>query len=375
MNANWTQADREFMQRALELAALGRYSVRPNPMVGCVLVKDGRIVGEGWHERAGAPHAEVHALRQAGAAARGATAYVTLEPCAHHGRTPPCAEALLEAAVARVVAAQVDPDPRVAGTGLALLREAGVSVDCGLLEAEARSLNRGFLSRVERGRPWLRLKLALSLDGGMALTDGRSQWITGEAARDDTQQWRARAGVILAGIDSVLNDDPRLTVRYNHDPTPAATIPLILDSRARLPATAQLLRLHRQIWWAHGGTPTRNDAVSTRCQQHPVLHALPCPLDSSGRIDLAALLAELGRREINEVHAEAGPTLAASLLQSDLVDELLIYQAGKLLGSGAMIPFQRPTAQTVPEREWRIESVADVGGDLRGSWIKDSFKF
>ncbi len=375
VDAPWTPADRDHMKRALELAALGRYSVRPNPMVGCVLVKDGRIVGEGWHERAGAPHAEVHALRQAGAAARAATAYVTLEPCAHQGLTPPCAEALLEAAVARVVAAQVDPDPRVAGTGLARLREAGVAVDCGLLEAEARSLNRGFLSRIERGRPWLRLKLALSLDGGMALADGRSQWITGEAAREDAQQWRARAGVILAGFGSVLNDDPRLTVRYGHDPTPAATIPLIVDSRARLPAALQLLQLHPQIWWAHGDTPAVQDTVRSRCQTHPALHALPCPLNSENRIDLATLLTQLGQRGINEVHAEAGPSLAASLLQGDLVDELLIYQGGKLLGSGAMTPFQFPAATAVPGRTWRLESASEVDGDLRGSWIRAGFRF
>jgi diaminohydroxyphosphoribosylaminopyrimidine deaminase/5-amino-6-(5-phosphoribosylamino)uracil reductase len=370
VDASWTQADREFMSRALELAALGRYSVRPNPMVGCVLVKDGRIVGEGSHARAGQPHAEVHAMRQAGAAAQGATAYVTLEPCAHHGRTPPCAQALLGAGVGRVVAAHVDPDPRVAGKGLALLQAAGVAVACGLLEAEARRLNRGFLSRIERGRPWLRLKLALSLDGAMALADGRSQWITGVAAREDAQQWRARAGVILAGIASVMSDDPRLTVRYSNDPMPAATVPLIVDSHARLPASARLLQLHPAIWWAHGDMAAAEDAVRSRCQAHPALHPLPCRLDASGRIDLTALLGEIGQRGINEVHAEAGPTLAASLLAADLVDELLIYQAGKLLGPGAQTPFRVPIAATVPERSWWLEHAKDVGGDLRSSWIR-----
>lgn len=358
------------MARALELAALGRYSVRPNPMVGCVLVKDGWVIGEGWHERAGEPHAEVHALGQAGTAARGATAYVTLEPCAHHGRTPPCAEALRDAGVARVVAAQVDPDPRVAGSGLAMLRQAGIEVGCGLLEAQARELNRGFLSRIERGRPWLRLKLALSLDAGIALANGRSQWITGAAAREDAQQWRARAGVILSGIGSVLSDNPRLTVRFAHEPAVATSVPMILDSRARLPATARLLGLHEQIWWAHGKAPATLAAVDTLASQHAALQTLPCPLDDVGRIDLRWLLGELARREINEVHAEAGPTLAANLLKQNLVDELLIYQAGKFLGAGALTPYQFPPVDTVPEREWRLESAVGIEGELRSSWIR-----
>jgi diaminohydroxyphosphoribosylaminopyrimidine deaminase/5-amino-6-(5-phosphoribosylamino)uracil reductase len=214
------------------------------------------------------------------------------------------------------------------------------------------------------------LKLAISLDGGMALANGRSEWITSPAAREDAQQWRARAGVILGGVGSVLHDDPRLTVRFTHDPAPAPTIPLIVDSHARLPAQAQLLGLHQQLWWAHGDTPTTRVTASMLTSQHVSLHSLPCPLNVAGRIELPWLLAELGRRQINEVHAEAGPTLAASLLRQDLVDELLIYQAGKLLGAGALTPFQAPAADSVPGREWRLENAVEIDGDLRSSWIK-----
>ena len=378
--ADWSQADRAAMQRALALAARGRWSTRPNPLVGCVLVKAGEVVGEGWHVRAGEPHAEVHALRQAGEGARGATAYVTLEPCAHHGRTPPCAEALVAAGVARVVAAHTDPDPRVAGAGLARLREAGIRAEVGLLGEEARKLNRGFLSRIERGRPWLRLKLALSLDGRMALADGRSSWITGAAARADGHRSRAAAGVLLAGIGSVLSDDPQLTVRLPQGDltaetnglapaAPATTVPLLLDTQARLPASARLLDLHPSILWAHADDARTTARVAEMKSRFPALQALPCPL-RDGRIDLPWLLTELANRQINEVHAEAGPTLADALLRADLVDELLLYQAGKWLGAGALQPFRWPLANAMPARLWVAEDCALLDGDLRQRWIR-----
>ncbi|MEO8442791.1 MAG: bifunctional diaminohydroxyphosphoribosylaminopyrimidine deaminase/5-amino-6-(5-phosphoribosylamino)uracil reductase RibD, partial [Betaproteobacteria bacterium] len=232
-------ADNEFMARALELAERGLYTTTPNPRVGCMIVRDGAVVGEGWHERAGGPHAEVVALQAAGGRARGATAYVTLEPCHHHGRTPPCDEALIAAGVARVVVAMHDPDPRTSGQGVARLRQAAVNVETGAMENAARALNRGFISRVTRGRPWTRLKIAASLDGRTALLNGKSQWITGEAARHDGHQWRARACAVLTGIGTVRDDDPQLTVRAVA--TPRQPLRVVIDSRLELPLTARIL--------------------------------------------------------------------------------------------------------------------------------------
>ena len=286
---SWDERDRALMARALELAQRGLYSARPNPMVGCVIEREGQVVGEGWHERAGGPHAEVFALRQAGDRARGATAYVTLEPCAHHGRTPPCAEALVDAGVTRVVAAMRDPFPRVDGAGFARLQAAGIEVASGLLEAQARELNRGFLSRIERGRPWVRVKLAASLDGRTAMASGESKWITGAAARAAVQHWRARSGAILTGADTVLADDPALTVRLDQG----------------------------------------SDTAGNRGAEFAAL-----PL-REGRLDLDAALRLLGGREINEVQVEAGPALCGALLRAGRVDELLLYQAPLLLGDSA----------------------------------------
>src|SRR3954467_2968628 len=231
--------DNEFMARALTLAERGLYTATPNPRVGCVIVRDGNVIGEGWHERAGGPHAEVVALQAAASGARGATAYVTLEPCHHHGRTPPCDEALLAAGVDRVVVAMQDPDPRTAGQGIARLKQAGVPVTTGIKEDAARALNRGFVSRVTRGRPWTRLKIAPSLDGKTALLNGKSQWITGEAARKDGHHWRARACAVLTGIGTVRDDDPQLTVRAVK--TPRQPLRIVIDSRLELPLTARLL--------------------------------------------------------------------------------------------------------------------------------------
>lgn len=320
--SGFTAIDHLHMASALRLAARGAYTTRPNPMVGCVIAHDTQVVGQGWHQRAGGPHAEVFALREAGEAARGATAYVTLEPCAHYGRTPPCALALIEAGVARVVAAMRDPFPQVDGGGFALLRQAGTVVAQGLMAPAARELNRGFLSRVERGRPWLRVKLATSLDGRTGMADGTSKWITGAAARQDVQQWRARAGAILTGAGTVLADDPMLTVRLA-DTDVQPPLRVVLD--------AHLRSLHCERV-RQGGAPTlylHAPDVSAPALAEAAFAAVPL----AGRhLDLHAVLALLAARGINEVHTEAGATLAGALLREGLLDELLLYQAPTVLG-------------------------------------------
>lgn len=353
-----TAADHAHMARALALAERGLYSTSPNPRVGCVLVKDGAVVGEGWHVRAGEPHAEVHALRAAGAAARGATAYVTLEPCSHHGRTPPCAEALMAAGVARVVAAMEDPNPLVAGRGLAILRQAGIEVFPGVLENEARELNIGFVSRMTRGRPWVRLKAASSLDGKTALANGQSQWITGAEARQDGHRWRARACAILSGSGTVLADDPQLNVRGVD--TERQPRPVVVDSRLQTPPTARLLDGRPALVATANPDPAKAAALAAQGAEVLLLR------DAAGRVDLAALLQELGRRGINELHVEGGAGLNGALLAAGLVDELLLYLAPTLLGNPALGLFGLPELTTLEQQQrlrWR--DLRQVGGDLR----------
>jgi diaminohydroxyphosphoribosylaminopyrimidine deaminase/5-amino-6-(5-phosphoribosylamino)uracil reductase len=355
--------DRDAMLRALALAARGLESAHPNPRVGCVIAQGERIVGEGFHERAGEPHAEVFALRAAGAAARGATAYVTLEPCNHHGRTPPCVDALLAAGIARVVYASHDPDPRVDGAGAARLRAAGVSVAGGLLAAEAGELNIGFLSRLRRGRPWLRLKLAMSLDGRTALASGESRWLTGTAARADVHAWRARSGAVLTGIGTVLADDPQLTVR--REPA-AARQPLrvVLDSRLRLPTDARLLREPGEtliLTAAAGAT-----AGAARLARPGAVQVESVAADASGRIDLAAALQRLGGAGINEVWVEAGATLSGALQAAGLVDEWVLYVAPLLLGADARPLLDLPGAATLSATpRFVTRDVQPVGPDVR----------
>ncbi len=319
--------DRDFMARALRLAAQGLNTTTPNPRVGCVLVKDRAVVGEGWHARAGEPHAEALALRSAGEAARGATAYVTLEPCAHHGRTPPCADALVDAGVVRVVAAMRDPNPLVAGEGFARLKQAGVEVESGLLEVEAHKLNIGFVSRMTRGRPWIRLKVAASLDGGTALSNGKSQWITGPEARRHAHAWRARSCAIMTGSGTVLDDDPSLTVRE----VPCTRQPrrVIIDGRLQTPPNAKVLEGDGALVFAGNAGRLPNAEVV----------AMPA---GAGRVDLVGAVAELGRRGINELMVEGGVRLNGALLKAGLVDELLIYQAPLLLGNHARGMFDLP---------------------------------
>lgn len=354
----FSAADHEFMARALRLAESGLYSATPNPRVGCVLVRDGRIVGEGWHEKAGGPHAEVHALQSAGDLARGATAYVTLEPCSHHGRTPPCCEALLAAGIERVVAAMQDPNPLVAGQGLAWLRDAGLAVDCGLLANEARELNIGFVSRMERGRPWVRLKAAASLDGRTALENGSSQWITGPDARRDGHRWRARACAILTGIGTVRDDDPQLTVRDVE--TARQPLRVVVDSRLEIDPSARVLQGGRVLVVAAVENHLLASIIEARGAE---VIFLP---NDAGKVDLQALMRELAKRGINELHVEAGFKLNGSLLREGLVDELVLYLAPSLLGDASRGLFHLPALEDLAEKrtlQWR--DVRQVGGDLR----------
>jgi diaminohydroxyphosphoribosylaminopyrimidine deaminase/5-amino-6-(5-phosphoribosylamino)uracil reductase len=354
----FSATDHEFMARALRLAELGLFSTTPNPRVGCVIVKDGRVVGEGWHQRAGEAHAEINALQAAGAAARGATAYVTLEPCSHHGRTPPCCEALIAAGISRVVAAMQDPNPQVSGEGLTRLRNVGIDVACGLLESEAQELNLGFVARMTRGRPWLRMKLAASLDGKTALENGASQWITGQAARQDGHRWRARACAILSGIGTVRDDDPQLNVRGVE--TARQPLKVVVDSRLELPLEAKVLR--------NGGVlvaAALDDAAKIAALRERGADVVLLP-GAGGKVDLAALLNELGRRGINEVHAEAGFKLNGSLLGAGLVDELLLYLAPCLLGDAARGMFNLPALASLEgKRSLAMRDARLVGGDLR----------
>lgn len=354
----FSAADHQHMARALRLAEPGLYTTSPNPRVGCVIVKDGNIAGEGWHERAGEPHAEVHALRQAGALARGATAYVTLEPCSHHGRTPPCAEALLAAGVGRVVAAMRDPNPRVAGGGLQLLQQNGVETAVGLMENQARELNIGFVSRMERGRPWVRSKIAASLDGRTALANGVSQWITGAAARHDVQRWRARSCAILTGIGTVLADDPQLTVRdFDIGRQP---LRVVVDSVLRTPPSARITQSGNTLI-----ATTVDDAIKADALRSAGAEVLVLP-EVDGRVDLAALLQELALREINEVLVEAGAGLHGALLQAGLMDELLLYQAPTLLGDAARGMFALPPFTEMAQRvDLDILGLDRVGQDIR----------
>ncbi len=353
----FSAADHAHMASALRLAERGLFTTTPNPRVGCVIVNEGVVVGEGWHEKAGGPHAEVHALRAAGERARGATAYVTLEPCSHHGRTPPCANALIDAGITRVVTAMRDPNPQVAGRGLELLTLAGVNVQVGLLESEGQELNVGFVSRMTRGRPWLRLKTASSLDGKTALLNGESKWITGPAARADVQRWRARACVILTGSGTVLADDPQMNVRDIE--TPRQPLKVIVDSHLATPPNARIL---------HGGAfvacaradPARRVALEAAGAQ-----VLEMP-GADGRVDLAALLQEFGRQGINEVHVEAGATLNGALLAAGLVDEWLSYMAPVAMGHAARGLFDLPALTDMADsRRFSLLDTARLGTDVR----------
>nr|WP_279158264.1 bifunctional diaminohydroxyphosphoribosylaminopyrimidine deaminase/5-amino-6-(5-phosphoribosylamino)uracil reductase RibD [Pseudomonas corrugata] len=356
--------DAHYMARALELARRGHYTTHPNPRVGCVIVRDGQIVGEGWHIRAGEPHAEVHALRAAGELARGATAYVTLEPCSHHGRTPPCADALVNAGVARVVAAMQDPNPEVAGRGLQRLAQVGIATESGMLEGEAHQLNQGFLKRMEHGLPFVRVKLAMSLDGRTAMESGESQWITGPAARSAVQRLRAQASVVLTGADTVLADNARLTVRADElglDADQTALImsrpPLrvLVDGRLRVPLDAPFFKA--------------GPALVATCMavEEQYANGPECMIvaGDDGQVDLRRLLVELAARGVNEVLVEAGPRLAGAFARQGLVDEFQIFLAGKFLGSSARPLLDWPLAHMKDAPALKITEIRAVGDDWR----------
>lgn len=359
--------DEHYMARALELARRGRFTTMPNPNVGCVIVRDGEVVGEGWHQRAGEPHAEVHALRMAGEKARGATAYVTLEPCSHHGRTPPCCDALIAAGVKRVVAAMQDPNPQVAGRGLHRLQQAGIEVSHGLMMPEAEALNRGFLKRMRTGFPWIQLKLGASLDGRTAMASGESQWITSAAARRDVQRLRAQSAAILSSSATVLADDPSLTVRWSElsadtqalldEQQLRQPVRVIIDSQNRVTSGHRLITQPGETWlmrhqpdqqsWPAGVTQI---AVPQREHQ----------------LDLVAMMMLLGQRQINSVWVEAGATLAGALLQAGLADELIVYVAPKLLGDeGRGLCHLPGLSQLADAPAFRFSDVRQVGDDLR----------
>lgn len=336
----------------------------PNPRVGCVLVQGDAMVGDGHTQAAGGPHAEIMALRAARAAGhdpRGATAFVTLEPCSHHGRTPPCCDALIEAGVAKVVVAIEDPNPRVAGRGIAKLRAAGIEVELvgGAWGAASRELNIGFFSRMVRGRPWVRMKVAASLDGRTALDNGASQWITGEAARADGHAWRRRAGAVLTGIGTVRDDDPRLDVRLV--PSERQPLRVVVDSRLEIAPTARVLQPPGQALVY----TTSDDAARVAALASGSVEVARAPADAQGKTDLAALLADLARREVNELHVEAGEKLNGSLLRAGLVDELLLYVAPRLLGPGRGIAAIGPLAALADSLDFEFVEVERVGADLR----------
>ena len=354
----FTADDHRIMTQALRLAERGLFTTTPNPRVGCVIVKDGKIIGEGWHERAGGPHAEVHALRQAGEAAQGADAYVTLEPCSHHGRTPPCALALVGAGVRRVVAAMRDPNPRVAGGGFTLLESHGIETRSGLMEKEAQQLNPGFDSRMTRGRPWVTVKVAASLDGRTALANGVSQWITGSAARSDVQRWRARSCAILTGIGTVLADDPQMTVReFDIGRQP---LRVVVDSHLCIPLSSKILQGGKTVIACLAGQEEK--VASLRALGVMVLE-LPA-LD--GHVCLASLMQALAAQEINEVLVEAGTLLNGALLQAGLVDEMVLYYAPTMLGNDARGMFGMPVLTEMAQRvDLDILALDQIGRDIR----------
>src|SRR5690606_2677443 len=358
----------DYMMLALQLAEQGLYTTHPNPRVGCVVVRDGEIVGRGWHRRAGEPHAEVHALREAGDRAQGATLYVTLEPCSHFGRTPPCADAVVQAGVARVVVAMQDPNPLVAGQGIERLRQAGIEVIVGVAEAEARKLNIGFVSRMERGHPWVRCKLAMSLDGRTAMASGESVWITGSAARRDVQRLRARSSAIITGVGTVEHDNPSLTVREAElDLANAAEVaqrqPLrvVLDRRLRVDPAAKLLDLPGNTLLVCGAEGRSRRAAVERDR----VQVMELPA-RDGQLDLDQLLAELAKLECNEVMIEAGATLSGAFMRAGLVDELWIYMAPKLMGSSARPLLDMPEIGKMAEAlNLKLQDVSPIGQDLR----------
>jgi len=367
MSADQIHADEKYMARAFELARRGRFTTTPNPNVGCVIVRDGEIVGEGYHLRAGEPHAEVHALRMAGERAKGATAYVTLEPCSHHGRTPPCADALVDAGVARVVASMQDPNPEVAGRGLYRLKQAGIDVSHGLMHSEAEAVNLGFLKRMRTGFPYVQLKMAASLDGRTAMASGESQWITSAAARADVQRFRAQSSAILSSSATVLADDPALNVRWRELDSDTQhlysqenlrqPLRIVIDSQNRVTPKHKLVNQPGETWLARLQRDAQAWPESTQQWVVP---------ERDNRVDLVLLMMMLAKRQVNSIWVEAGAELAGALLQAGLVDELIIYMAPTLLGENGRALCVLPGLQSLSDApQFTLSGVRQVGPDLR----------
>jgi len=358
--SEFSASDSAHMAQALKLAAHGRYTAHPNPMVGCVLVRDGKVIGEGWHERAGDPHAEINALRDA-SNAKQAIAYVTLEPCVHHGKTPPCVDALIDAEIAELVCAMSDPFDAVSGRGVAALEAAGISVRGGLMRTEAETLNRGYLSRIQRGRPFVRLKIAASIDGAVAMRNGESQWITGRESRADVQRLRAESGAVLSGIGTVLADDPALTVRdAEYGLGEQQPLRAILDSNLQLPLSSSMLRLAGKTLVYCSNDENRGALEDAGAE------VVKLASDEAGHVDIGAVLDDLGRRDINDLLVEAGPALAGSLLMAKLADELVIYQAPHIMGSETQTMFTTPRWTELANRQALvITDTSLVGSDTR----------
>jgi len=348
------------MARALQLAEKGLLTTDPNPRVGCLIVNESEIVGEGWHQKAGGPHAEIHALTEAGEQAQGATAYVTLEPCSHHGKTPPCAEALVAAGVARVVIAMQDPNPQVAGSGIRRLREAGIEVTVGLLDSEARELNPGFIVRMSEGRPFVRCKMAMSLDGRTAMASGESQWITGPDAREDGQRLRARSSAVMTGVGTVLADDPQMTVRLEGEEV-CTPLRIVLDPHLSTPISAKILQGEGDTLIV---TAVNEPGIQQQFEEAGI-EVISVP-GRSENIDLPALMQILVEREVNEIHLEAGATLSGAMLREGLIDELNIYMAAKLMGSHARALFNTPGLELLADAvNLDIVDIRPVGADWR----------
>jgi diaminohydroxyphosphoribosylaminopyrimidine deaminase/5-amino-6-(5-phosphoribosylamino)uracil reductase len=365
--------DFTFMARAIQLAKKGQYTTHPNPRVGCVIVKDDKIIGEGYHQKAGQPHAEINALQDIqNAEPNGATAYVTLEPCSHTGKTPPCANALIDAEISRVVIAMQDPNPQVSGQGIQRLRDAGIIVEIGILEEQARALNTGFIKRMEHGLPWVRIKLAMSLDGRTAMASGESQWITGSAAREDVQRLRAKADAILTGSGTVLEDDPSLNVRISSDELGLNSqlgmgleyqqpLRVVLDSKLRISTQAKMLSLDGKTRiYTCADENEKSQALSNAGAEIVVLKS------DNNKLPLKTVLQDLAKQQINEIHVEAGATLCGALLQENLVDEIVIYMAPTIMGSNARGLFNLPELELMKDKlDLKIQDIRAVGDDWR----------
>ena len=355
----------EYMQHAIRLAQKGLYTTDPNPAVGCVIVKHDKIIGEGWHRRAGEAHAEVNALNQAGGQAKGATVFVTLEPCSHTGRTPPCANALIDAGVGKVIVAMRDPNPLVAGEGLKKLEDAGIAVESGLLESAAAELNPGFIKRMEAGRPFVRVKLAMSLDGRTAMASGESQWISSEASRNDVQRLRAESSAILTGITTVLADNPSMNVRISAAELKVDRVRqpkrIVLDSQLRMPSDAKIVSLQGQCIVYTTVNVDNRGSYPFIIEQCAAMHDV-----QGGNIDLKALMQDLAKKEINLLHVEAGSVLSGALLKNDLVDEIIIYMAPHIMGDSAKGLFHLPELEQMKDRiSLKIKDVRSIGNDIR----------